>query len=97
MSTASIIFIVILICVELDFFVMLFCRDMSALLAAKADEIHARAESIWADISRYYKNLPSPKRSLDEIPLPPLAQSKTTQSEIQQSEIPQSETAQENQ
>ena len=44
MSTLSIIFIVIIVCAELDFFAILFCNEMSGWLKAKADSIRARSE-----------------------------------------------------
>lgn len=44
MSTLSIIFIVIIVCAELDFFALLFCNEISGWLKAKADSIHARSE-----------------------------------------------------
>lgn len=46
MSTLSIIFITVLICAEIDFLSLLFCREISDWLNAKSDEIRARAETL---------------------------------------------------
>lgn len=46
MSTLSIIFITVIICAELDFFALLFCKEIAEWLKAKSEEIRARAEII---------------------------------------------------
>ena len=46
MSTLSIIFIVFIICTELDFFAVLYCNEISEWLKAKSDEVRAKAESL---------------------------------------------------
>ena len=46
MSTLSIIFITVLICAEIDFLSLLFCREISEWLNAKSEEIRARAETL---------------------------------------------------
>ena len=46
MSVLSIIFITILICAEIDFFAVLYCKEISEWLKSKSDEIRARTESL---------------------------------------------------
>ena len=46
MSTLTAIFITVLICVEVDFFAVLYSREISEWLKAKSDELRARAESL---------------------------------------------------
>ena len=46
MSDLSIIFITILICAELDFFAVLYCKEISEWLKTKSDEVRARTENI---------------------------------------------------
>ena len=60
MSALSIIFITVLICAELDFFALLFCKEISEWLNAKSEEIRARAETIRQ----------KPKTEIDTATLP---------------------------
>lgn len=46
MSTLTIIFITVIICAELDFFAILYCKEISEWLKAKSEEIRARAENL---------------------------------------------------
>ena len=46
MSALSIIFITVLICAELDFFALLFCKEISEWLKARADILYAKATSL---------------------------------------------------
>ena len=46
MSDLSIIFITILICAEIDFFAVLYCKEISEWLKTKSDEVRARTENI---------------------------------------------------
>ena len=46
MSALAVIFITVLICVEVDFFAVLYCNEISEWLKAKSDEVRARAESL---------------------------------------------------
>ena len=46
MSVLTIIFIAIIICAEIDFFAVMFCKEISEWLKAKSEEIRARAETI---------------------------------------------------
>ena len=46
MSTLTIIFIAIIICAEIDFFAVMYCKEISEWLKAKSDEIRAKAESL---------------------------------------------------
>ena len=46
MSALTIIFITVIICAELDFFAVLYCKEISEWLNAKSEEIRAKAESL---------------------------------------------------
>ncbi len=46
MSALTIIFITVIICAELDFFAVLYCKEISEWLKAKSEEIRARAENL---------------------------------------------------
>lgn len=46
MSALTIIFITVIICAELDFFAVLYCKEISEWLNAKSDEIRARTENL---------------------------------------------------
>ena len=46
MNDLSIIFITILICAEIDFFAVLYCKEISEWLKTKSDEVRARTENI---------------------------------------------------
>ena len=46
MTTLSLIFIAVIICVELDFFAVLYFKEISEWLKAKSEELRARAENL---------------------------------------------------
>lgn len=46
MSALTIIFLTVIICAELDFFAVLYCKEISEWLNAKSEEIRARAENL---------------------------------------------------
>ena len=46
MSALTIIFITIIICAEIDFFAVMYCKEISEWLKAKSDEIRAKAENL---------------------------------------------------
>ena len=46
MTGLTIIFLVILVCFEIDFFAVLYCKEIAEWLKAKSEEIRARAENL---------------------------------------------------
>lgn len=46
MTTLSVVFVIVIICAEIDFFAVLYCKEISEWLKAKSDELRARAESL---------------------------------------------------
>lgn len=46
MAALTIIFITVIICAEIDFFAVLYCKEISEWLKAKSDEIRARTENL---------------------------------------------------
>ena len=46
MTSLAAIFITVIICVELSFFAVLYCNEISEWLKAKSEEVRARAENL---------------------------------------------------
>ncbi len=46
MSALTMLFTAVIICAEIDFFAVLYCKEISEWLNAKSEEIRARAESL---------------------------------------------------
>ncbi len=68
MSDLTIIFVTVIICLELDFFGVLFCSEISEYLHAKADELRAKAETIR------HKEITLPDKELNTAPELPATQ-----------------------
>lgn len=66
MSDLTIIFITVIVCFELDFFGVLFCKEIAECLHAKADELRAKAETI-RNRNRDIKPDITPEATPDEV------------------------------
>lgn len=53
MTTLTVIFITVLICFELDFFVVLYSKEIGEWLRSKSEELRARAENLRSEHPAY--------------------------------------------